>query len=155
MHLVGQFTARPKSKSTGKPMAVATIKTVFQQVKALLDTLEDAGWQCPGWRKLFRIRWASLLTAAEQRKQAAGKDTFTDGELAELYAQANDRTKLFILLGLNCGMAQTEISTLQRADIDLKSGVIDRVRNKTRATAAVRARWQLWPETLQFVNWPR
>ncbi|MGB7159335.1 MAG: site-specific integrase [Tepidisphaeraceae bacterium] len=151
--VVSHFTGRPTSKLTGKPLAVDSIKRVFQYTKALLDDMDGDAWKGPRrWQKLFKVRWASLMTPAEQKKQAQGKDTFTDNELKELYALASDRTRMLMLLGLNCALPQKEIATLQLDDIDLKDGVIDRIRHKTRGTAAVRTRWVLWPETLKLVK---
>jgi hypothetical protein len=87
-HLLGfveHFLARPTSKLHKKPMAVESIKRVFQYTRALLEEIDGDSWDgSKGWRKLFKVRWTNLLTPAEQKKLAAGKDTFTVPELVQL-----------------------------------------------------------------------
>ena len=67
--------------------------------------------------------------------------TYTTDELKTLYDEAVDRTKLFMLLAMNCGFTQVDISDLVhlRKDkagrvierVDLKEGRIIRKRSKT------------------------
>ena len=144
--VTGHFFARPISKKTKKPLAVETVKTVLQNLRQLLNWADGDLWKGPHrWDKLFVIRWNGLRTATEQKQLAMGKKTFELAELKDLYAEANDRTRLFMLLGLNCGFGQKEIATLLREDIRFEPvAVIDRIRNKTRTIAAVRGQWRLW-----------
>src|SRR5207253_3047696 len=75
--LVEHFLARPKSKLRGKPMAVESVNRVFQYTRALLEEIDGDQWDGPkAWRKLFEVRWVTLLTPAEQRVIANGKDTY-------------------------------------------------------------------------------
>jgi integrase len=149
----GHFLKRPKSKISGKPMSPDSVRTLFGDVKRLLDALDGEGWDGPKkWQRLFTARWTGLLTPAEQRKRARGKDTFTLEELKTLYDLANPRQRMLMLLALNTAMNQKEVSTLMRDDIDLEKGIISRIRHKTRAVAAVQVQWTMWPATTALVE---
>jgi integrase len=149
---VEHFLARPTSKLKGKPMAVESVKRVFQYTRSLLEEIDGDQWDGPkAWRKLFKVRWVTLLTPAEQKIIANGKHTFETQELVDLYQLGNARQRLYLLLGLNCGFGQGEISTLMRSDVDIKAAVIDRIRHKTRAIA-VRGSWVLWPQALELLR---
>jgi integrase len=56
--------------------------------------------------------------------------------------------RAMILLGINCGFGQTDISTLPRTAIDLESGWITFPRPKTSAER----RCPLWPETVSALR---
>ena len=55
---------------------------------------------------------------------------FTDDEVNKLLAEANDRTKLYILLGLNLGYTQADIASLEHKMINWATGIVDRKRHK-------------------------
>lgn len=69
-------------------------------------------------------------------------------ECQDFYKNANQRTKLYILLGLNCGFTQIDIATLLHSHIDWVKGIISRKRNKTDAEQV----HKLWPITLQLLK---
>ena len=62
---------------------------------------------------------------------------FTEQEVGALLKKASDRTTLYILLMLNCGMTQKDIADLQFSEVDWKAGRITRKRSKTRRYANV------------------
>lgn len=62
------------------------------------------------------------------------------------------RTKLYLLLMLNCGMYQADISDLRKDELDEKAGTITRRRSKRRHRAdAPKVCYPLWPETLALL----
>jgi integrase len=69
--------------------------------------------------------------------------TYSLDELKSLYRNANERMKMFILLGLNCGFCSMEMATLKHSEIDLKAKVIQRKRQKNGNPMS----WKLWTET--------
>ena len=73
---------------------------------------------------------------------------FTLDETRKLWAAADDRLKLAIALGLNCGYRAADIRTLPRATIDFSSGEIRRQRNKTKSAQA----HKLWPVTKSLLQ---
>ena len=61
------------------------------------------------------------------------------------------RTKLFLLLMLNCGMYQSDISDMKPSELDLERGVITRRRSKRRKGGLL-VTYKLWPETLELLR---
>ena len=81
---------------------------------------------------------------------------FEKKEITELLKEASARTKLYILLMLNCGMTQKDIADLDTSEVDWKSGRITRKRSKTRKIESVpEVSYPLWPETLQLLRQER
>ncbi len=79
--------------------------------------------------------------------------TFTKQEIATLLREASDRTKLYILLMLNCGMTQKDIADLDVAEVDWESGRVTRKRSKTKDWENVPVvSYPLWPETLRLLR---
>lgn len=77
---------------------------------------------------------------------------FTMDEIRSLLAEATDRTKLYILLMLNCGMTQKDISDLRMSEVDWNEGRINRRRSKTAKCRNVPiVNYILWPETLRLL----
>ena len=56
--------------------------------------------------------------------------------------------RAMILLGLNCGMGNTDVSELPRSAVDLDAGLIDFPRPKT----GIERRAVLWPETVEALK---
>jgi integrase len=81
-------------------------------------------------------------------------DYYTVAEIRSLLAECDRtslRTKLFLLLMLNCGMYQGDISDLKPSETDLEHGVITRRRSKRRKQG-LRVTYKLWPETLELLR---
>jgi integrase len=152
---VNYWLKRPKSERTGEPIAPIT---VVHRVGALghffrwaYDAEKWDGFRA--WEKLFTVDTDSLMTAAEKHQAKQPKPKFTVAELGILWASASQRTRLYMLCGLNCGFGQTEIATLRTWDLQLDAApaVIDRQRNKT----GVQGRWELWEETANALKLAR
>lgn len=73
---------------------------------------------------------------------------FTLDELSTLWLNANSRTQCFIVLGLNCGYGQTDVSSLRIGEVDYENGYIERDRTKT----GIRAKHKLWRVTLRLLK---
>lgn len=82
--------------------------------------------------------------------------TFEKEEIKALLADASDRTKLYILLMLNCGMTQKDISDLLASEVDWNEGRIIRKRSKTEEHENVPVvNYKLWPETFRLLQQER
>jgi integrase len=78
---------------------------------------------------------------------------FSTDELKKIYDKAVDRTKLFLLLAMNCGFTQVDISDLKQAQVDFKNGTITRKRSKTkRHKKAPVVTYKLWKETHRLLK---
>lgn len=67
----------------------------------------------------------------EFRKSSSEIIVFTNEEIRLLLSSALDRSRLFILLMLNCGMTQKDIADLKQSEVDWTAGRITRKRSKT------------------------
>jgi integrase len=145
--LVQHVCSRPKGPRD-KPIAVMTVVTFVQHFRQFFAWLDDAGrWEAPRrFEKLFRVKRRTLMTQAERLKAAAGVETFTIDELAALYAAANSRQRLYILLALNCGFTQQEMAALRCDEIHELEAEHPYVRHARTKTGVV-GRWELWRET--------
>lgn len=81
-------------------------------------------------------------------------ETFTVDEVKRLVDAAPGQTKLHLLLMLNCGMYQGDISDLRKDEVDLKNGTISRQRSKTRrhGDKVPTVTYRLWPCTLALLR---
>jgi integrase len=82
--------------------------------------------------------------------------TFTVDEVRNLLVTCDgysERTKLYLLLMLNCGMLQSDISELRHDEVAWDAGTLKRKRTKTRKKKNVPVvTYKLWPETLQLLK---
>lgn len=82
-------------------------------------------------------------------------ETFTPAEVRTLLAGCDgfsDKTKLYLLLMLNCGMYQNDIAELRTEEVNWKNGTITRARSKTRDRHGPVVTYTLWPETLALLK---
>jgi len=78
---------------------------------------------------------------------------FTPEEVRALMGDCSERTKLFMLLMLNCAMYQHDISQLQHEEVDWEEGRITRKRSKVRRRKnALTVCYKLWPETFALLK---
>jgi integrase len=80
-------------------------------------------------------------------------ETFTVEEVRKLLAGCDgysERTKLFLLLMLNCGMYQNDIAELKQGEVGWQSGTVKRPRSKTPKGPVVT--YKLWPETMELLR---
>jgi integrase len=77
---------------------------------------------------------------------------FDKPEITTLLNDASQRTTLYMLLALNCGMTQKDIADLNMPEVDWNSGRVNRKRSKTRESKNVpEVSYLLWPETLRLL----
>ncbi|HEY2908604.1 MAG TPA: tyrosine-type recombinase/integrase [Gemmataceae bacterium] len=81
-------------------------------------------------------------------RHEAGPRMIEADDLRKLLASADQPLNAMILLAVNCGFGQTDISSLPLSAIDLAAGWIDFPRPKT----AVGRRCPLWPETVDAIR---
>lgn len=90
----------------------------------------------------FRRPKAKDIRRAKNKKSR--KRLYAPEEVYWLVINAPPDMKAMILLAINGGMGNTDLSALALEDLDLSKGLIDNVRNKTGVVRTV----PLWPETV-------
>jgi hypothetical protein len=90
------------------------------------------------------------VKAGTIRKAAAGKPArmFECADIRKMLAKADDVLKAQILLAVNCGFGQADLSDLPRRALDLSDGWVTFPRVKT----GVERKAALWPETIAAVR---
>ncbi|WP_422929744.1 tyrosine-type recombinase/integrase [Singulisphaera sp. PoT] len=86
---------------------------------------------------------------------AAKIETFTVGEVRDILTACDgfsERTRLYILLMLNCGMYQNDIAELRADEVDWSAGTLTRARSKTRERGGPVVTYRLWPETFALLR---
>lgn len=81
--------------------------------------------------------------------------TFTDAEIKQLIEGATGQLKLNLVLMINCGFYQSDISDLRKDEVDLERGYITRQRSKTRqhhGDKVPTVSYKLWPLTLELLK---
>ncbi len=79
--------------------------------------------------------------------------TLTAAEIKTLLDAASGQLKLFVMLGLNAGFTQKDISDLQHDEVDWRAGIIRRKRSKTKDFENVpEVAYKLWPETFRLLQ---
>ena len=80
-------------------------------------------------------------------------EIFSGSEITRLLTESRDTIRLMVLLALNCGMTQIDISDLSHDEVDWEGGRLKRKRSKTSDHANVpMVEYPLWPETLALLN---
>ncbi len=82
-------------------------------------------------------------------------ETFTVEEVRAMLGACDgfsERTKLYLLLMLNCGMYQNDIAELHKDEINWSKGTLTRARSKTRERNGPVVTYHLWPETLTLLK---
>jgi integrase len=82
-------------------------------------------------------------------------ETFTVEEVRKLLGACDgcsERTRLYLLLMLNCGMYQNDVAELRRDEVNWAKGTVTRARSKTRERKGPVVTYKLWPETLALLR---
>ncbi len=142
--------------------SVTTIRKRLVVVKNWLLWCEESG----ALSGLPAYVMKSFCKVTRPRNTIAGYKTdvnpvFTIPEIKTLLSLATEQTKLYLLLGLNCGFTQIDLASLHWDHYDPDTGIIDRPRHKTEHRATndsgkpspgyVRQVFQLWPETQKLL----
>jgi integrase len=117
-------------------------------------------------RSLFNFAWEEGLIATPLRlkkglkrpplkqlrkaRRESGREYFYADEIRRLLdqTQADVTFRAMILLGINCGLGNTDIASLPRQSVDLQGGWLDFPRIKT----GIERRCPLWPETVEAIR---
>jgi hypothetical protein len=134
------------------------LSTITNQLKTTrrfirwLHRSEEFKWTKPvDAEEALRVNVQRLRTDDEVAELGNGVKVWTVSELTTLYHHASDLQRLFILLGLNCGFAQSEFCSLRHDEIRRQEQppVIKRIRRKNMVPGV----FVLWPETLRAIDW--
>ena len=145
------YRAELLGKVARKKWTRTTAKHHLGSVKAFVRWL----WQIEAIPTLPRVM--DSRGAALSIGESVGKIiVFTKEEIKALLDGGPDRTRLFILLMLNCGMTQKDISDLHVSEVDWDQGRIIRRRSKTEDCENVPiVNYLLWPETFRLLKQER
>jgi site-specific recombinase XerD len=134
-------------QARAKSLASATAKECLSSVKTFIRWL----WQrdvIPSLPRIMDGRTQQLNIPVDNNEIVV----FTIAEIKSLLAKASQRTKLYILLMLNCGMTQKDIADLLHSEVDWKTKQIIRRRSKTKSHVTVPiVRYRLWEETFALL----
>lgn len=93
------------------------------------------------------------LTLKSHRFKAVAKRVKKFDHVKQELAQLDDRSHLWALLGINCGMTQADLGALTWGMIDLKKGTLTRKRVKTEAQTFVPiVTYKLFRETIKLLK---
>jgi integrase len=133
------------SKIAEKGWSVTYAKQVFSAAKSFVRWLAEGGEFTPPANLLSkRFRFGSTSKAIR---------TWTVEECQRVISEASPRLRLMLLLMLNCGMTQIDVSDLLDAEVDWTAGRITRKRSKTsdiESTPTVN--YKLWPATFALLK---
>ena len=80
-------------------------------------------------------------------------EVFEGQEITRLLSESRDTIRLMILLALNCGMTQIDVSDLSHEEVDWEQGKLTRKRSKTADHANTPVvEYPLWPETFALLT---
>ena len=137
------LTEQARAKSLASP----TAKECLSSVKTFIRWL----WQrdvIPSLPRIMDGRTQQLNIPVDNNEIVV----FTISEIKSLLSKASQRTKLYILLMLNCGMTQKDIADLIHSEVDWKTKQIVRRRSKTKSHVTVPiVRYRLWEETFALL----
>ena len=119
---------------------IRRLRTVFRHglVHKLLDEL-------PSYGTSFQKPSKQVLRKARADK---GPRMFQPEELGKLLAAAGRTMRAFLLLGVNCGLGNTDLARMKKKHLDLKTGWLTYPRPKT----GMQRRAKLWPETVAAIR---
>lgn len=141
---------RPTGKRGG-PVSKLWAEGIIATIRAFvrwLNMSDDFAWEK---LRQYEVTPITVKDTEEELARTPSRNRYKRSELPALYEYASPRERVFILLALNCGFGEGEISTLARNEIvfgDEKS-YIKRRRRKTK----VFTQWLLWPETVEALKW--
>lgn len=146
-----RFRAHLMEKVTSGEWGKTTAKHYLDAVKSFVRWLWASN-AIPSLPRILDARSPDLKITRVLQEPVV----FTLAEVKELLAAATGRTRLYILLMLNCGMTQKDISDLRVSEVDWEKGRIIRRRSKTATCRNVPVvDYKLWPETLRLLKQER
>lgn len=107
------------------------------------------------WNVLEKIELPRLINTKQLNIKVPENKikTFTEEELRRLLESSSETTRLYLLLMLNCGMQQQDITELGQDEVNWKRGRIVRKRSKTEHHENVpTVNYRLWRETFSLLQ---
>ena len=92
-------------------------------------------------------KYGESMKKARHGRSAKPK-LFSREDIWTMLHVARQPLRAMILLGLNCGLGNTDIGQLRRGELDLAGGMLGNIRQKTE----IKRRCPLWPETVASIN---
>jgi integrase len=135
---------RAKLATTRGPVALGN---EIQRIRSVFKYAFDEGMIDQPVRFGVAFKKPSRMAIRKARNEA-GERMIEAAELRTIIKAAGVPLKAMILLGINCGFGQTDVSNLPLSAIDLAGGWINYPRPKT----AVARRCPLWPETVKSLK---
>jgi integrase len=130
------------SQMTEERFSPATAKGMLMTAKQFIRRLAEVGLiPLPGNIDARRFRFGDGPKKVE---------TLAIEEVRAMLTKATERTRLYVLLMLNCGMYQSDITELGEDEVDWKVGTITRPRSKRPNGPVVR--YKLWSETWELLK---
>lgn len=135
------------SRVSANQMKVKYASDVFASFKSFVRWLAENTEHLEHLPK--NISSKSLKISVDQRTP----EILNPDRIRELLRAANDRTRLYLLLGANCAMTQKDMSDLHPREVNWSRGTITRKRSKTKEWEDVpTVTYRLWPWTLELLK---
>ncbi len=138
--------ARLRDKMT-KKWGPVRVGNAIQRVRSVFKYAFDAGMISSPVRFGPGFRRPSKKTLRIHRARQGAK-LFTAEEIRRMMDAAGQPLKAMLLLGINCGLGNSDIGNLPKTALNLDAGMIDYPRPKT----GMPRRCPLWPETIEAIR---
>ena len=135
----------------GKDRGPVTLSNEITRTRVVFKYADDQGLIArpvrfgPAFKKPTR---KTLRKSRAAHKQANGLRMLEADQIRKLLDVAPAQMKAMILLGVNCGLGNTDCANLPQTAVDLDAGWLDYAREKT----GVERRCRLWPETVEALR---
>jgi len=142
--ITNTIMSRPTT-TRGTPMSAETAVNLLKALKQLFNWLEASDRWTPfrRWERAFSFRGK-----IKRHERYGPVKMLTLEEFAKAYNVASERMKCLMILALNTGMTQTELSTLTPDMVNFDESRLIRARHKT----GVQGSWRLWPRTVSLLQ---
>jgi integrase len=134
-------------KKLARKWGPTTVRNAIQRIRVVFKLAVDNGLTVRAIRYGQGFKRPSQKTLRLERARK-GPKLFTPEEIHRLLGAASVPVKAMIMLGINCGMGNTDCGVLPMSAVDLEAGIIDFPRPKT----GIPRRCPLWPETLAAIR---
>ena len=131
-----------------KGVGVKTLHGRMTRAKAVFLYAERRGLVTGSMAAKMVDEFTKPTKAAIERAEGDIERVFTADEIRLLLCSANVNMRAIILLGINCGMGNTDIASLTPTNIDFENGWMTKRRQKT----GKKRRVPLWPETIEAIK---
>lgn len=158
--MLNHWRSRPMSKK-GTPMSPAHCKDVIKRIREFIRWLHKAQsfeWRKPGDYEIMPIRIKETHEELSARFSPLQVETYNLEQIGLLFEYGTPLERVYMLLALNCGFGQAEVSSLLMSEIffnelhphyKISGSYVKRLRYKSH----VYGEWQLWPITVQAIQW--